>query len=93
MSALIAQAFAAWRECRADYDLALDAAYERAAAECNDRMLNARGLAKGVAPRSLFMGPHIHADAYASEELRDHWERHPRLTFEAFEKQWMDEDR
>ena len=89
MSALIAEGFAAWRECRADYELAMDAAYERAASECNDRLLNNRGQAAGITSRSLFMGSHNRAYAYASEELRDHWQRYPRITFEAFERQWM----
>jgi hypothetical protein len=39
---------------------------------------------------SLFKGPDVRARAYASEELIEHWERHPRMTFEAFEAQWME---
>lgn len=93
MSALIAQAFAEWRECRAEYELTLDAAYERAAEACNDRLLNARGKAAHIDPRSLFLGPSIRAYAYASEELRDHWTRHPRVTFDTFEQQWMESER
>lgn len=89
MSALIAQAFADWRECRTDYDLALYAAYEVAAAATNDRLVNARGRAAGIDPMSLFMGNDRRARAYASPELLEHWEAHPRLTFAAFEAQWM----
>lgn len=89
MSARIAEAFAEWRECRAEYDEVLYAQYERAAEACRDCLLNARGRAKDIEPLSLFMGPAIRAYAYASEELIEHWLTHPRTTFAAFERQWM----
>lgn len=89
VSALIARGFAEWRECRAEYELALEAAYERAAAATNDRLLNERGHQRGIRPLDLFLGPERRAQAYASPELLEHWETYPRLTFEAFEAQWM----
>jgi hypothetical protein len=93
---ILSEAFADWRECRAEYELVLLSAYERAAAATNDRLVNARGRAKGIDPVSLFKGNRVRAEAYASEELLEHWARHPRVTFAAFEKQWVrdrDEER
>jgi hypothetical protein len=89
VSALVARGFAEWRECRAEFDLALDAAYEAAADATNDRLVNAAGRRAGIDPRSLFYGPERRAQRYASPELLEWWESRPRLTFEAFERQWM----
>jgi hypothetical protein len=88
VSALITEAFANWRECRAEYELHLAAAYERAAAATNDCLLNARGRAAGVDPITLFMGPERRARAYASPELIEHWEIVPRVTYASFERLW-----
>lgn len=85
---IIRDAFAEWRECRAEYDDTLYAQFDAAEAATNGAMLNARGRAKGIDPFSLFMGPETRALAYASEELVEHWESHPRVTYAAFEKQW-----
>lgn len=85
----IGRGFAEWRECRAEYELVLYAQYEAAADATNDRLLNLRGRRAGIDPVSLFMGPERRARAYASPELIEHWERRPRLTFAAFEAQWM----
>lgn len=90
MSALIVQAFADWRECREAYDEVLYANYERAAAACNDRLVNARGRARGIDPISLFMGPAVRAYAYASEELVEFWLTHARVTYAEFERQWTE---
>ncbi|MFS0714088.1 hypothetical protein ABC195_09395 [Microbacterium sp. 2P01SA-2] len=89
MSIQVAQAFADWRECRSDYDAILHARYEAAAEACNDRLVNRRGQAKGIEPISLFMGNRARAYAYASPELIEWWETHPRLTFTDYERQWI----
>ena len=89
MSGVIAEAFSVWRECRAEFDLYLEQAYERAAEACNDRLVNDRGRRAGVEPLSLFMGPWARARAYASPELLKHWERFPRVTYAEFERQWV----
>ena len=89
MSGLVREGFAAWRECRAEYDEHLWAAYTRAEIATRGALLNARGRAKGIDPVSLFMGPWVRARAYASEELLEHWEQHPRVPFGVFERQWM----
>lgn len=85
---MIAEAFDAWREAREAYDEALVAAYVAAEEGTNGKLLNERGRRAGVDAITLFMGPEIPAHAYASEELRDWWQRHPRVTFEDFERQW-----
>lgn len=89
MSVIIENAFARWRECRSEYNELLYAAYEFAARETNGALLNAEGRAKDVDSLSLFMGNQSYAHKYASEELLEHWQRHPRVTFAVFEQQWL----
>lgn len=89
MSAIITAAFAEWRECRAEYNDLLYAAYQRAEEATNGALLNADGRAQDVDALSLFMGSEIRAHKYASPELIEHWERFPRVTFESFERQWL----
>lgn len=88
MSVLIGDGFAAWRECRSAYDEVLYALYTRAEEATNGAMVNAEGRARGVDPLSLFMGPATRARKWASEELLEHWEEYPRVTFANFERQW-----
>lgn len=88
VSGRIAEAFAEWRECRAAYDEVLYAHYERAAEACREVLLNPVGRAAEIDPLSLFMGPEARAMKYASEELIEHWQAHPRMTFASFERQW-----
>lgn len=67
----------------------LIAAYVRAEEATNGDRVDVRADAAIVEETpTLFMGPELRAQAYASEELRDWWEQHPRLTFEDFERQW-----
>lgn len=89
MSEHFERAMADWREARAAYELHLMDAYEKAAEACRDALVNARGRARQVDPVSLFMGNRARAYAYASEELREWWETHPRVTFATFEAQWL----
>lgn len=88
-SATFAAAIDAWRECREAYALHLEAAYERADRACRGVLLNHRGRLAGISSESLFLGPRTRAYAYASDELRDHWTEHPRVTFAEFERQWV----
>jgi hypothetical protein len=85
---IIRAAFAEWRACRHDYDEVLYAQYVRAEEATNGRLVNAEGRARGIDPLSLFMGTRARAYRWASEELRDHWEKHPRVPFVEFERQW-----
>ncbi|QDZ14771.1 hypothetical protein [Humibacter ginsenosidimutans] len=82
-----------WAEIRADYDLVLQAAYERAEEVTRGKLLNRRGRRAGIDAYSLFLGPAVRAYAYASDELIEHWRTHPRITFEAFEQQALIERR
>lgn len=86
---IVSDAFNAWRECRAEYDETLYQQYMAAEEATNGAMLNARGREKGIDPFTLFMGNQTRALAYASEELVEHWETHPRITYAKFEKQWQ----
>lgn len=62
---------------------AVQTAWLAAEAGTNGYMLNRRGLEAGIDERSLFTGPESRARKYASEELLEWWETHPRPT-EAF---------
>lgn len=86
---IVSEAFNAWRECRAEYDDTLYAQFVAAEEATNGAMLNARGREKGIDPFSLFMGNETRALAYASEELVEHWETYPRVTFAKFERAWQ----
>lgn len=85
---LITDGFASWRECRAEYEGERLRRYWAAEEATRGALLNARGRAAGIDPESLFMGTWARARAYASEELLEHWETHPRLTYQDFETQW-----
>lgn len=89
MSAHFERALADWREARAAYADALYAQYEAAAEGCREALVNAAGRRKGIDPISLFMGNAARARAYASPELLEWWETHPRVTFADFEAQWL----
>jgi len=47
---------------------------------CNGYLLSKAGRAAGINPYDLWAGPLARAARYASEELREFWERHPRIT-------------
>lgn len=89
MSAHFDAALASWRECRVEYDLMLWGQYEAAEEATRGALLNDRGRRAGIDPFTLFLGPEQRAAAYASEELIEHWETRPRVTFARFERQWM----
>ena len=74
---------------RDEYEVVLIAAYERAVNETNGAMVNRRGEAKGISDWDLFTHNGLFAQAYASEELIEHWAKYPRPTFAAFERQML----
>jgi sirohydrochlorin ferrochelatase len=86
---IVSETFNAWRECRAEYDDTLHAQFNAAEEATNGAMLNARGREKRIEPFTLFMGNETRARAYAFEELIEHWETHPRITFAKFERKWQ----
>jgi hypothetical protein len=53
---------------------------DAAEAGTNGYILNRRGREAGISERSLFTGPEARAKKYASEELLNWWESHPRPT-------------
>lgn len=89
MSEHFERALADWREARAEFERYMLDAYEKAAEACRDALVNDLGKQKGIEPLSLFMGNAARARAYASEELIEWWETHPRMPFAAFERQWL----
>lgn len=91
MSAIFKQAAATWHAARAEFEIVREAAFARAVNEIDGALLNARGRAKGIDPYSLFIGPEIRAQAYASEELIEHWARYPRPQWGRFERQYIED--
>lgn len=91
MSEHFERALADWREARAEYQLVLEAQYEQAADACREALVNERGRRAGIEPISLFMGNEVRARAYASPELIEWWESHPRTPFVVFERRWIAE--
>lgn len=89
-SAIFTTAAELWAEMKGEYDTHLDRAYMLAEEETNGYLLNREGLARGIDPVALFSGPYTRAAKYASEELIDHWQRHPRPSLPKFEKQWLE---
>lgn len=65
---------------RADRAAAVEAEYLAADAQTRGNMLNRRGREAGVSEKSLFTGPESRARKYASEELLEYWQHHPRPT-------------
>jgi len=65
---------------RLERDEAVEQAWADAETATNGNMLNKAGKAAGVSDRSLFTGPESRARRYASHELLEHWQTHPRPT-------------
>jgi hypothetical protein len=87
LSPFLRAAFEAQKQRRRDFDDVRAAAYHRAAEATRGAMLNPRGLAAGIDAWTLFRCNTTTAIAYASDELVEHWSKHPRLTFASYEKQ------
>lgn len=58
----------------------LEAEWVNAETATNGYMLNRRGLARGIDPRSLWTANDRTRAAYASDELRQYWAKHPPVT-------------
>lgn len=74
---------------RADFLGHVDAEYDKALEACSGVLVNKAGRADHVDGYSLFVGPFRRAKRFASEELLEYWETHPRLSLEDFELQWL----
>lgn len=73
-----------WREVKREWLLVAEAALLLAEAETNGYLLSAEGRAAGIDPFMLWTGTEASALKYASEELLEHWSRHPRVTVSAY---------
>jgi hypothetical protein len=65
---------------RSQHEEQIEHAYITAERETRGNMVNRKGEAAGVSPRSLFTGSEDRARRYASPELLEHWEQHHRPT-------------
>lgn len=79
--------------CRDAYQLYLEAWLAGAEEATNGVLVNARGRALGFHATALITGPghHKRRAAYATDEMRDYFARHPMLTYQQFEAQWLRE--
>lgn len=75
------------REARALYDEYVYRQYLAAEDACNGYLLNEKSKADGINPATLFSGPARIAYARASDELRQWWATHGRLTQAEFIEQ------
>ncbi|MEU8721504.1 phage minor capsid protein [Streptomyces antimycoticus] len=75
------------REARALYDEYVYRQYLAAEDACNGYLLNAKAKADGINPVTLFSGPARIAYARASDELKEWWTTHGRLTQAEFIEQ------
>ena len=69
---------------RTEREAAVENEFIQAERATNGYMLNRKGLARGISPRSLFTGPEATARRYASDELLDYWQTHGRPTAAMF---------
>lgn len=69
---------------RAAYRDALQHDYFAAEAATNGFLLSRVGQAQGIDPRKLWTGNEAFARKWASDELREWWDQHGRLSFEEF---------
>ena len=87
LSPILRDAFAHQSRLRDEFGLLRLQQYIAAETATNGALLNADGRARGIDPMRLFTGNHAYAYRYASEELRDWWAHHPRMTFPEYERQ------
>jgi len=67
----------------------VDDAYNKAVKATAGVLVNNEGRAKHIDGYSLFRSNRAFARKYASEELLEHWDSHPRLTMVEYERQWL----
>lgn len=72
---------------RDEWEMYQHADYLAADAECRGNLLSKAGLAADVSEYSLWTGREDVARKYASEELNEYWDKHPRFTIGEFAKQ------
>lgn len=75
------------QQARTDWETMKEVWFLSAEDECAGHLLNQRGRAAGIDPRSLWTGSDAHALTYASPELEGWFARHGRITWTAFRGQ------
>lgn len=89
-SPIFAYAASLWRSMRQDYELAVQADFDKASELIGGAMVNADGLRLGVTEESLFFGPPARAYRFASDDLLAYWEAvAPRRRLDDYEAQWL----
>jgi hypothetical protein len=58
--------------------------------DCGGVLINRLGQANGIDGYTLFTGPWLRAQKYASEELLEFWNQNGRMTMTQFEEQWVE---
>jgi hypothetical protein len=91
VSAIFDHAAELWHQCRADYDVYLEAAEHAAELATNGYAVNDRGRARGYTLALLMTSGPLVVRAYATPELLDHLAEHPRITFATYERAWFDD--
>jgi hypothetical protein len=74
---------------RSDFLGHVDNEYDKALEACAGVLVNKAGRALCIDGYTLFTGTQRRADKYASEELKEYWETHPRLSLEDYELLWL----
>ncbi|MGH3825726.1 MAG: hypothetical protein ACRDQX_00920 [Pseudonocardiaceae bacterium] len=78
---------------RASFSRYVSESYFAAESATNGHMLTLEALRKGIDPKSLFAGPQHRAERWASEELKDWWRQHGRVTFEEYRAELLGQGR
>lgn len=88
-SVIFARASEQWATMKEDYYNYLDYAYLAAEEGTCGVLVNKAGRALHMDGWDLFTGNARRAQLYASEELLEWWNTHPRLSMEQYEDQWV----
>jgi hypothetical protein len=89
VSAIFRNAAFQYREMRQEFELVLEAAYAAAEEGAHGKMLNTLGRSEHVDAYSLMMGPWRRVEKYASPELIEWFQQHPRPSVADYESEWM----
>lgn len=88
-STIFERAAQQWHTMRSDFLSHVDNEYDKALEVCCGVLVNRAGVELNVDGYCLFTGTQRRADKYASEELKEYWEKHPRLSLEDYELLWL----
>lgn len=89
MSVIFQTAALLWRDMSEDYRDAIEADFIRASRVIGGAMLTTEARRMGITEHSLFRGPAARAYRFASPELIEWWENHPRRDRATFENEWL----